>query len=254
MFHPPGPDRRHVAGPDGQQSLLTGRRRQVTPNLRCHAPARTDAQVHSRSWLWVRVRGHIDRPRRADLDSEGENERSRFGRRRASRIRALARLVWRGRHLITGNDNRVPRVLVRDAAQLLSDEDGAVDSHAPTAVIPRHAWRRAAVGLLMALRHRCAARVAPHFAKQRGVLAYRQQQHDRKDRSSKHGILGTPKGKTWARRVSVDERRSRCFWRVIRSAPRDLRNFADRAENPPADPLPRFVPERTGCGAWHRSC
>ena len=182
--------------------------------------------------------GHIDRLRRADLDSEGENERPRFERRGASRIRTLARLVWRGRHLVTGNDNCVPRVLVRNAAQVLSDEDDTADSHAPTAVIPRHAWRCAAPGLLMALGHCCAASVAPHPAKERGVLADCQQQHDRNDRCSKHGILAIPKGKTRAIRGQAPMDETPCVLSTSFVRHRETCGISPvGAENPPAESL-----------------
>jgi hypothetical protein len=133
-----------------------------------------------------------------DSDSEGANERSRFYRRRASGIRTQTQLGGRCRPLITRNDNRMARVLVRHAAPyVLSNEDGAAERHSPADVTPRQAWRPAGV-LLMATGSCGLGWVAPHLAQKHGVLTHAHHQHDRKNSRSKHVKLAIPRGKSCA--------------------------------------------------------
>lgn len=147
------------------------------------------------------------------LDSEGDDERSRFEGRRASRVRALTRLVWRGRHLKTGNDLRVAGTLVRSAAHVLSCEEPTDDHHLPAALIPPNAGRcPVTLGVFMALCHRRATGMAPHSAQERSFLANCQQQHDRDDGCSKHRRLALiVRARVEPGVVSVDRPKMTCF-------------------------------------------
>ena len=144
-----------------------------------------------------RARGHIDRLRQRDLKSEGEKERSRFGRRRASGIETQTRLACQGRHLIAGNDNRMAGALVSAALYVLSHEGGTAQCHRPAVVTPRHAWRRVGA-LVIAAGSRGFGWVAPHFAQKRGVLAHAHHQNDRENSGSKHVTPATSGGKGYA--------------------------------------------------------
>jgi hypothetical protein len=132
-------------------------------------------------------------------DSEGENERLKLERQHATDEDTVTHRTWRGHHLIAGDNNREPRVMVGDASQILSNENGTADRYAAAAVVPRHAWNRAVVRLLLAINDGCAAMMAPRSAQQRGVLTDCQKQRDRKNGCSKHGTLGIFKSKSRAR-------------------------------------------------------
>ena len=168
-----------------------------------------------------------------DLDSEGANERSRFYRRRASGIRTQTQLGARCRHLITRNDNRMARALVRHAAPcVLSNEDGAAERHRSAVVTPRHAWRCAGV-LLMAAGSCGLGWVAPHLAQKHGVLTHAHHQHDRKNSCSTHlklAIQGARAAPTPNRVYCPEPSASHL---LCQFALTDLRDFADEVPKIP---------------------
>jgi hypothetical protein len=195
------------------------------------------------------------RLRRRDLDSEGANEGSRFYRR-PSGIRTQTEVARRCRHLITRNNNRMARALVRRVApQVLSHDDGAAERYRPAVVTPRHAWRRADV-LLMAAGSCGLDRVAPHLAQQHGLLTHADHQRDRKNKCSKHVELAIRKGKSCANSEQGLPPRTLRFLPVLavrRDGPGGFRQRS--AENPagPAGHVQRSA-ARVLRFSWHRSC